>query len=155
MFWAPEIDVGKPAPFQLSLMAPRQIPIDSLPFSSLSIYLSHKDEPVIVQHQDSDIFSDSLIQNVALGRISSSVPSEVVLANLRWKAGSAVIFWGTISSDVPTCLKVNVPDFKSLIQMIESKHTGLQARYHTSRGSMEGRNTLRPLPDSAKFASSL
>ncbi|KAF5386217.1 hypothetical protein D9615_002311 [Tricholomella constricta] len=107
VFWAPEVKVGESAAFQLSLIAPRNVPVSFLPISSLSIYFSHRDSPLVIRHQDS-VAPPSSFQLVNLTNVASS-PEEYgdVFANLRWQKGGCFIFAGTISSELPTSLKVS------------------------------------------------
>ncbi|KAF5372683.1 hypothetical protein D9615_009870 [Tricholomella constricta] len=105
VFWAPEVKVGEPAAFQISLIAPHNVPVSFLPISSLSIYFSHRDCPLVIRHQDSEA-GPSSFQLMNLTNVASS-PEESgdVFANLRWQKGGCFIFAGTISSELPTSLK--------------------------------------------------
>ncbi|KAF8070400.1 Foie gras liver health family 1-domain-containing protein [Lyophyllum atratum] len=89
VFWAPEVKVGDPAAFQLSLIAPKSVSMSSLPISA-------------------EVPSSSLFQWINLGHISSSSQAvEDVVANLRWQVGGCFVFSGTVSSDLPISLKVS------------------------------------------------
>ncbi|GLB37359.1 putative foie gras liver health family 1 [Lyophyllum shimeji] len=107
VFWAPEVKVGDPAAFQLSLVAPKTVSISSLPISSLSVYFSHRESPVVVRHEDPEVPSPLSFQWINLGHISpSSDASGDISANLRWQMGGSFVFSGTLSCDFPTSLKV-------------------------------------------------
>jgi hypothetical protein len=108
VFWAPEVKVGEVTAFQLSLTAPTHLPISSLPFSSLAIHFSHLESPVIIQRADSGPSSRSLSQHVDLGHISASEIPEEVTADLQWDLGECKVFSGTLSSDLPSLLKVRL-----------------------------------------------
>jgi trafficking protein particle complex subunit 11 len=90
--------------FQLSLTAPSDVVISALPFSSLAIYFSHKEEPIIVHHTASDT-SASKFQRVDLG----DLPPEIAVERegcLRWEKGATILFVGTVSSNVPLTMTV-------------------------------------------------
>jgi hypothetical protein len=108
VFWSSEVDVGKPASFQLCLVAPTHIQIDALPFSSLSIHLPHREDPMVIKHLDPESSPTLSFQYVDLGHISPSAPLKDVSANLRWQKGGSIVLAGSMSSDVPTSLKVCV-----------------------------------------------
>ncbi|KAF8633400.1 hypothetical protein AX17_004571 [Amanita inopinata Kibby_2008] len=110
VFWHQEVYVGEPAAFQISLGAPKTVTLASVPFSSLEIYISETDKPIMVRHaeaDDTDKTSIALIQKIDLGDINHSKenPGEVE-ANLRWKPGNVLIFCGTLRSDNPTSIRV-------------------------------------------------
>lgn len=108
VFWAPEVKVGEVAAFQLSLTASSRLPISSLPFSMLTIHFSHSNAPIIVRRADSGPSSRLLTQHIDLGHINTSdVPQEVV-ADLQWELGECKVLSGTMSSDLPSLLKVRV-----------------------------------------------
>lgn len=115
VFWAPEVKVNEPAAFQLSLVAPTDITITSLPFISLAVYFSDNDYPFVIQHSP-DAEGSSLIQKIDLGHVSSlEDDSREMEACLRWQPGGSIIITGTMSSDVPTLLKVGLPMSVGLI----------------------------------------
>ena len=90
--------------FQLSLTAPSDVVISALPFSSLAVYFSHKEQPIIVHHNAS-AKSASKFQRVDLG----DVPLEIAAERegcLRWEKGATILFVGTVSSDVPLTMTV-------------------------------------------------
>ncbi|RDB24899.1 Trafficking protein particle complex subunit 11 [Hypsizygus marmoreus] len=108
VFWASEVKVGEPAAFQFSVAAPANIPMSSLPFSSLTLYFSHSDYPLVVRHQDAEeAYPSPLLQRVDLGHITSSEFSQEITADLRWPLGGCIVFSGTMASDVPITLKVS------------------------------------------------
>ena len=90
--------------FQLSLTAPSDVVISDLPFSSLAIYFSHKEEPVVVHHNE-DASSDAKIQRVDIGDLPLEIASESE-GHLRWEKGATILFAGTVLSDVPLTLTV-------------------------------------------------
>jgi len=111
IFWSSEAFVDERVAFQLSLTAPNDVVISALPFSSLAIYFSHKEQPIIVHHNVSAT-SASKFQRVDLG----DVPLEIAAERegcLRWEKGATILFVGTVSSDVP--LKVTVCSYRQQI----------------------------------------
>lgn len=108
VFWAPEVKVGEVAAFQLSLTASPRLPISSLPFSMLAIHFSHSDVPIIVRRADSGPSSRPLTQRINLGHINASDTPQEVVADLQWELGECKVLSGTMSSDLPSLLKVRV-----------------------------------------------
>lgn len=92
--------------FQLSLTAPSDLVISGLPFSSLAIYFSHREEPVVVYHIK-DATPAAKIQRVDLGDLSPEIAAESE-GYLRWEKGATILFAGTVSSDVPLTLTVSL-----------------------------------------------
>jgi hypothetical protein len=90
--------------FQLSLTAPSDVVISALPFSSLAIYFSHKEQPIIVHHNASST-SASKFQRVDLGDLPLEIAAERE-GYLRWEKGATILFVGTVSSDVPLTMTV-------------------------------------------------
>lgn len=103
IFWSSDAFVDERVAFQLSLTAPSDVVISALPFSSLAIYFSHKERPVIVHHNAST--SASKFQRVALGDLPLEIAAERE-GCLRWEKGATILFVGTVSSDVPLTLTV-------------------------------------------------
>ncbi|KAJ7099520.1 Gryzun, putative trafficking through golgi-domain-containing protein [Mycena belliarum] len=101
VFWAAEVKVKEPAAFQLCMTAPTNPTIAALPFSSMEIHFSGQLPPVIVRH-----VAESTVLRVDLGHISSAGATKSVEVNLRWQPGASVVFTGTVSSDIPTSLKI-------------------------------------------------
>ncbi|KAG5645413.1 hypothetical protein DXG03_006237 [Asterophora parasitica] len=138
VFWAPEVKVGEPAAFQLSLIAPRDVPISSLPISSLSIYFSHVEDPVVVRHEEQEC-PPSPFQLVNVKHAASSSEAfEDTVAHLRWQLGESLIIAGTISSDAPTSLELKV---SKLVLTIEEGTWKIEIPFNPC-GS---RNGLSPL----------
>ena len=117
-FWESEVYVRESASFQLSLSAPPGV---TLSFSSLAIYFTDEvTAPLIVEHSPYSSSHDILpgsVQRVSLGDVSAfsgrleanakiETGEMAIEANLRWNAGSVIVFTGTMSSDVPAILKV-------------------------------------------------
>lgn len=107
VFWKPEVEVGETVAFQLSLSAPPQISMASLPFTSLLVELSHDTSPVIIRHTAFES-TNPLVQRIDLGHISTTTERREVEANLRWQAGATIIFSGTTASETPRLIKVRV-----------------------------------------------
>ncbi|KAI9511510.1 Gryzun, putative trafficking through golgi-domain-containing protein [Russula earlei] len=105
VFWSSEAHVDQRVAFQLSISAPSDVLISAIPFSSLAIYFSHKEEPVLVHHKP-DASSTARIQRVDLGDLPLEVASESE-GYLRWEKGGTILFAGTVSSDVPLTLTVS------------------------------------------------
>jgi hypothetical protein len=104
IFWSSEAFVDERVAFQLSLTAPSDVVISALPFSSLAIYFSHKEQPIIVHHNASAT-SASKFQRVDLG----DLPLEIAIERggcLRWEKDATILFVGTVSSDVPLTMTV-------------------------------------------------
>ncbi|KDQ50908.1 hypothetical protein JAAARDRAFT_41691 [Jaapia argillacea MUCL 33604] len=109
IFWSPEINVNEPAPFQLTLTAPTNISISSLPFTVLSIYFGEERPAVTVYHSSGLEVGDGEVQRVDLGLLSTSEAEtgvKEVKGCLRWDRGGKVVFSGAVSSEVPSVLKV-------------------------------------------------
>jgi len=105
VFWSPEVKVGEQAAFQITLTAPSSITISSIPFSHATIHFSDDVSPIVVEHENLEVEDEVGI--VKLGNIDPSVSDrEAVRGNLRWQPGGSIVFTGTMSSEVPTVLKV-------------------------------------------------
>ncbi|KXN87455.1 Trafficking protein particle complex subunit 11, partial [Leucoagaricus sp. SymC.cos] len=105
VFWAPSVQVGEAAAFQLSLTAPSSNSIFSLPFDSLSIYLEDERPAITVRHSVNKDHEAGSIRWVDVGNISSRDHAEIE-ANLQWKLGDTLVVFGRLVSDVPTTLKI-------------------------------------------------
>lgn len=106
-FWSSEVKVGEQAAFQLRLTAPSSVTIASMPFASIAIHFSNQTSPIIVEHESSD--SESNVRVVDLGHISQSDNDQPsVKADLRWQTGATIIFKGSMSTELPSVLKVRV-----------------------------------------------
>ena len=90
--------------FQLSLTAPSDVVLSGLHFSSLAIYFSHKEEPVVVHH-DPSAKSAAEFQRVDLGDLPLEISAERE-GCLKWEKGATILFVGTVSSDVPLTMTV-------------------------------------------------
>ena len=114
MFWNSEVTVGESAAFQLTLKSPPPISLSNLTFTELSIHFSGHIPPVIVHHSDMATLDElPLVQKIDLGNIVSDadvpldqVEPKVVDANLRWRAGSSIVFAGSMTSDFTTIMTV-------------------------------------------------
>ncbi|KAK2463095.1 hypothetical protein APHAL10511_004750 [Amanita phalloides] len=109
VFWDSEIEIGKPAPFQIFLVAPTAVTLSSIPFSSLEVYFSGDEWPILITHvgpKDGNAPKEPVLA-VDLGDISHNGAMSVGReANLRWEPGNSLIFFGTIRSEVPSILKI-------------------------------------------------
>lgn len=109
IFWNSEAEVGVPTSFQISLAAPTSVTISSVPFSSLEIYLSKNENPILIEHvasEDGDIAEKS-VRTIDLGDISHYREVSIERqANLRWGLGDVLIFYGTIKSEASSLIKV-------------------------------------------------
>ncbi|KIY69509.1 hypothetical protein CYLTODRAFT_372663 [Cylindrobasidium torrendii FP15055 ss-10] len=103
VFWSPEVKVGEPAAFQLSINAPSDVLIADLPFSAATITFTGEHAPVTLQHVDGES-SNSTTRLINLGVITNE--PKTVQANLRWGRGSSLVLVGTLMSEKPTILKV-------------------------------------------------
>ena len=114
VFWSPEVKVGDPAVYQLTLSAPSHLYIFSLPFISISIHFDDDMPPIMVVHKPHDDGSEApRVQRVELGQMDLSADStrdaaREVEAVLRWKPGSTIVFTGSLVSAVPATLTVGL-----------------------------------------------
>lgn len=107
VFWTPEVKVEEIAAFQLSVTAPSDIDLSSLPVSSLTIHFASEFSPLVVQNVASGSTLDALIKQADLGHIEAhEEQTRSIEADLRWQAGTKIVFSGSISSNVPTTVKV-------------------------------------------------
>ncbi|KAI0300474.1 Gryzun, putative trafficking through golgi-domain-containing protein [Multifurca ochricompacta] len=104
IFWTSTAFVGDRVAFQLSLTAPHDVAISALPFASLAIYFSHKEEPVVVHH-DADAVVSGKVQRVDFGDLNPGIGAQAK-GCLRWGKGGTIVFVGTVSSDVPMTLAI-------------------------------------------------
>lgn len=120
VFWNLEVTVGESAAFQLTLRCPPPGSLSALTFTELSIQFSGDIPPVTVRHSDSAAVGGEipLVQKVDLGNIVSDAgepagQGKEVEAYLRWRAGSSIVFAGSLTSDVTTimtvCISVHRP----------------------------------------------
>ncbi|KAH9072843.1 Gryzun, putative trafficking through golgi-domain-containing protein [Lactarius deliciosus] len=105
VFWSSAAFVGECVAFQLSLTAPGDVSISALPFSSLAIYFSHKEEPVIVHH-NADAVDGAKIQRVDLGDLPLEIAT-TAQGFLSWEKAATIVFVGNVSSDVPVILAID------------------------------------------------
>jgi hypothetical protein len=105
-FWSSEAFIDERVAFQLSLTTPIDLVISDHPFSSLAIYFSHREEPVVVHH-NKDATSTAKIWRVDLGDLSLEIAAESE-GHLRWGKGATILFAGTVSSDVPLTVTVGL-----------------------------------------------
>ena len=85
------------------MTAPTSTSIALIPFSRLSLHLSHDSSPIVVHHAPSDVHLS--VQRVDIGHATGQDSLDVI-ANLRWQPGGTIVFTGSISSEVPLVLKV-------------------------------------------------
>lgn len=97
--------MGEQAAFQLTLTAPSSVTIGSLPFSRVAIHFANRETPVIVEHEPLD--NGAHIGSVGFVKLGQIDETELVCkTNLRWQLGSTLVFAGSISSQIPSVLKV-------------------------------------------------
>lgn len=117
VFWATDVKVDALAVFQLSLTAPSDVSISDLPITALEIHFSSTTgtiPSIVVRHSQSESEEESnkasLVRKVDLGHGAQGgeeqPQSREVEAELRWRPGATIVFSGTLSSKVPTSLKV-------------------------------------------------
>ncbi|KAG8221229.1 glutathione transferase omega-1 [Butyriboletus roseoflavus] len=104
VFWRPDVRVGEEVAFQISLAAPSDVTLSTLPIHSISILFSEGYTPIIIHH-DASTHSE-LVQLVPLGQIGGEKPVEVGV-HLRWRPGDQIILTGTLSSDTPGVFSVS------------------------------------------------
>jgi hypothetical protein len=111
VFWDAEAEVGIPTSFQISLAASTTVTLSSVPFSSLEIYLSKNENPILIRHLASEggCMTKGSVRTIDLGDVSRYREAPIELeANLRWGMGDVLIFHGTIQSEVPSLIKVRL-----------------------------------------------
>ncbi|KAN0130166.1 Gryzun, putative trafficking through Golgi domain containing protein [Lactarius tabidus] len=104
VFWWSRAFVEERVAFQLSLTAPGDVSISDLPFSSVAIYFSHKEEPVVVHH-NADAVGGATIQRVDLGDLPLGIAT-TAQGCLRWEQAATIVFVGNVSSEVPATLAI-------------------------------------------------
>ncbi|TFY76432.1 hypothetical protein EWM64_g7579, partial [Hericium alpestre] len=109
IFWKAEAAVNERVAFQISLTLPSHISLSSLPFTSLAVYFSHREEPVIVHHEKdaAELSTQEVdVQRADIGDVSEDAEDDTkeLLARLRWEKGSTIVLAGTVSSEKPTTL---------------------------------------------------
>ncbi|KAI0079255.1 hypothetical protein K474DRAFT_1617849 [Panus rudis PR-1116 ss-1] len=118
IFWKSEVSVGEAAGFQITLTAPPSVSLLSIPFTTLTIYLSDDLPPVTIHHAQLDADQElSTVQKVDVGNIlippadSDSEDGDKHLkeleAHLRWNPGSSLVLCGSMTSTIPTTLTVS------------------------------------------------
>lgn len=107
-FWQPEVFVGEPATFQLSL-TPLPGALRGLTFTSVHLYWDEHEPPIVLNHSE-ECAIDSLVQLGELDpRADRSPESRKELeASLRWDTGRSKTFAGSIIGYTPSELKVNI-----------------------------------------------
>jgi hypothetical protein len=94
LYRSSEAFIDERVAFQLSLTALSDVVISALPFSSLAIYFSHKEQPIIVHH-DASATSASKFQRVDLGDLPLKIAAERE-GCLRWEKGATILFVGSL-----------------------------------------------------------
>ncbi|KAH7910026.1 Gryzun, putative trafficking through golgi-domain-containing protein [Hygrophoropsis aurantiaca] len=105
VFWKSEVRVGEDAVFQLSLIAPTNTVISSLPIDSITIHFPDEYGPVIIRHKASS--THECVRLVQVGQVKHEDEEVEVEADLRWMPGDRLIVTGTVSSDIPRVLKIS------------------------------------------------
>ena len=111
VFWSPEIVVDERGAFQVTLRAPSNVAMSVMPIASMELVFSGEDRSLRVNHTE-DVSEDiASVRRIDLGHIDLQGKSQDAEANdipayLRWRPGDAVVFCGTISSNVPCALTV-------------------------------------------------
>ncbi|KAL6305207.1 Gryzun, putative trafficking through golgi-domain-containing protein [Sparassis latifolia] len=111
VFWKHDVNVGEAAAFQLSLSSRPGVPMSSLPWTSLKIHFSSHIPPITVRHSRAGQGEKvPPTCEVALGHIiatESKIDGKEVDGVLQWGPGTTTIFAGSVSSDVPTNVKIS------------------------------------------------
>ncbi|KAH7928708.1 hypothetical protein BV22DRAFT_1004322 [Leucogyrophana mollusca] len=105
LFWKSEVRVGEDAAFQLSLIAPTNTVISSLPIDSITVRFTEEYAPVIIQHTPAS--TQDRVRLVQVGRLEHEDEDMEIEADLRLKPGDRLIVSGTMSSEIPRLLKVS------------------------------------------------
>ncbi|TFY61713.1 hypothetical protein EVJ58_g4338 [Rhodofomes roseus] len=108
VFWRPDVLVGEPVAFQLSVSSPTGVSLSSLTFTSLVIHMSG-DMPTITLRNSSLDPSAELpqVQKVELDHIMpSGEDDKEVQAPLRFGVGGTIVFCGTVSCEMPATVKI-------------------------------------------------
>ncbi|KAF9809102.1 hypothetical protein IEO21_07571 [Rhodonia placenta] len=111
VFWRNDVIVGEAVAFQLSLTARPTVSMASLPFASLSIHFSSDLPPVTIRHTPAVYEGTPSLQKIDLGYIASPTSEaesegKEVEGSLRWRPDGKIVFSGSVSSDVPTVIKI-------------------------------------------------
>ncbi|TFK50937.1 hypothetical protein OE88DRAFT_1726063 [Heliocybe sulcata] len=112
IFWKSEATVGEEVAFQVSLTAPSDISLASVPFTSIAVFLSDENAAVIVQHVDTDGGESERVSRIDLGAVplpdetGSSNSTKEVSGSLRWGAGDTLVLSGLIKASAPSVVKV-------------------------------------------------
>ncbi|PCH35565.1 glutathione transferase omega-1 [Wolfiporia cocos MD-104 SS10] len=112
IFWQPDVIVGESCAFQLSLTARQSVSLSSLPFSSLAIHFSADMPPVTVRHAPAALGHEiPAVQRIDVSHISASSSENEsegneAEGNLRWGPSGTIVVAGSVSSDVPTIIKI-------------------------------------------------
>ncbi|EGN92744.1 hypothetical protein SERLA73DRAFT_98785 [Serpula lacrymans var. lacrymans S7.3] len=110
VFWKQQVRVAEAAAFQLSLSAPLNTVISSLPIDSISVFFSEGFAPLTIRHSapSEPKSSDRVpMQLVKVGHVESGGETRELQADLRWRPGDILVLAGTISSEVPLTIKVS------------------------------------------------
>lgn len=108
MFWRSDVLVGESVAFQLSLTSKMTVSLRSLNFSTLTIHVSGDMPPITIQNSSNDPSADlPIVQRVDLGHIAPGEgEGREHEGSLRWGAGGTIVFYGSVSCDVPATVKV-------------------------------------------------
>lgn len=106
IFWSPEVKVGQPAAFQISLAGPRRATISSLPFSQLSILFKGSDAPLIIRHQKDEEPKSHHVKRLDVGYITYGDEGTELTGDLSWGLGQMTVITGQVSAETPCALEV-------------------------------------------------
>ena len=111
VFWSPEIVVDERGAFQVTLSAPSNVAMSLMPIASMELIFSGEERSIRVNHTEDVGAELESVRRIDLGHIDLHGKGEDADANdipayLRWRPGDAVVFCGTISSNVPCALTV-------------------------------------------------
>jgi len=130
-----------------------------MPFASIAIHFSNRVSPVIVEHESSD--SESNVRAVDLGHIAQlDNDKSNVKADLRWQPGATIIFKGSMSTELPSVLKVGVNlvvvrAFSDDLYQINSYLLTIEENGWNIEIPFEPRGNCSPLGLSGKWLSSV
>ena len=150
------MNVGEPAAFQISLMAPAFISISSLPITSLLIEFADGIDPIVVRHSDEASEEISTTRLVDLGPIAASMVSDsreprVVQTHLRWRRGATLVLAGSVTSETPKILKVSSLESLAIISSSWTRFPGFKTSGHAARRRLAHRNTVGAVGTEARL----
>ncbi|KAI0724685.1 Gryzun, putative trafficking through golgi-domain-containing protein [Fomitopsis betulina] len=129
VFWRSDVLVGESVAFQLSLTSKTAVSLHSLNFSTLTIHISGDMPPIAIRNSSNDCSADlPIVQRVDLGHIAPGEgEGREYDGSLRWGAGGTIVFYGSVSCDVPATFKI-----ERIVLAMKEGNWNIQIPLHTS-----------------------